>query len=199
MTLERLLVYDKKFNVFMDVSGREYTKPKATMTRDEQRKPKLHLQKMATSSVFTVLPSAHNTQLDDERHLVNKLGAICMESTSDADSADPRLIIGACYSMRSTLQRLMPDRSTVDGFHWDTNKWRLIYHQSATGWKFVAVVTCASEKTGGMDHTHVAMYYEQIFVPAVINSPLYYREINTRDKIVVTEGLARSTRLFFAT
>lgn len=181
--LERLLVYDKKFNIFMDVYGREPQVMVENIGKPAHDNLKPMLQS-AKTSLFTV------TTTD---RLPQELTNLSLSTDSSPQpKLDTRLLMGACYSMRSTLQRLQPDHTVLDGFSWDTDKWRLLYYQSPTGWKFVAVVSLSSKM---VDYRHLVSFYEQLFVPAVILSPLYYR---VKGEVVVGEGLAGAIRLFFA-
>jgi hypothetical protein len=93
----------------------------------------------------------------------------------------------------------MPVGSLVDRFHFDTSKWRLLYFQSATGWRFIGVVGGAGgEKVKMVDERALIEYYEKIFVPAVIYSPVYYKSFNDLSEQGGEGGLERTTRLFFA-
>lgn len=156
MALIRFLIFDKKYRCRLDTHDQKHGTTKATAPATAQPG---HAS-TAMQSTYTVHAAIRDTP---------DISALSIQSppppkhTSSAD--DSRLIMGACYSLRSLLSKLAPHGPGA-GFSWDCPNHRLLYYHTPTGCKFVAIVS------GGGDWKRLREYYEKVFVPYICRSPL---------------------------
>jgi hypothetical protein len=139
MVLLRFLAFDRKFSCCCDVvqEGGVADEPEHLM-RPTMEQPSHPLTVSRTRSTFTVnspglpLPDLsalsitgreglENNRKDRKNRNKNKKRAGGREAT------DCRLIMGACYSLRSVLSKLSPDAASLEGFHWDCPNHRLLF------------------------------------------------------------------------
>jgi hypothetical protein len=186
MVLLRLLICDRKYNCCFDLREGVPDEPKHSV-KPQPEQTSLPLAASRTRSTFTVnspslLPDLSQLSIS---HRVDK------KASANGRPTDCRLIIGACYSLRSVLSRLSPDAS-LDGFYWDCPNYRLLYFGSPTGWKFIALLSQPCKQ----DSFKLTEYYDKVFVPLIVKSPLYYhRQVGD---VIDSEGFIQATKLFFA-
>ncbi|PJF19025.1 hypothetical protein PSACC_01157 [Paramicrosporidium saccamoebae] len=91
----------------------------------------------------------------------------------DEDSMS--LLLGLCHSLRGTLRKLAPSPSS--SFSYRTNRYRLHYYESPSGWRFVMLMggptgSCVYAGTTVTETTALKTFYAGPFVDWVVKNPM---------------------------
>lgn len=194
--LLRLLIYDRHYACRCDIHHGEADDgvEKGVSIHSPAESSSSSSQPLTISdkrSTFTVTSKPFPDM--SKLHLHDK--AVKRKGGNDHPPTDSRLIIGSCFSLRSVLSRLSLDKEGVDKFYWDCSDYRLLYYGSPTGWKFIALLSMPCR----LDCNRLVEYYEKVFVPFFVKSPLYYHSKTLSSAMINSEGFCSTSRLFFTT
>lgn len=127
------------------------------------------------------------------------------------DTESMQLIMGMCYSLRTTLGKLVPSGPTPPvAFSYRTDRYRLAYYETASGWHFVLLTGLGASSTTGSRTPSTATYggitfsleraleafFSTVFLPWVVRNPLLDPQVVDLDaetgsfKIKLTEFFA---------
>lgn len=188
MVLIRLLVFDRKYSCVVDIHKESESGLMSSKTIIPlQQQPVISQSISKTQSTFTVKSPALLPNISDL-----SLGDKALESRMMNTIADPRLVMGACYSLCSILQKLSPESTVVSGFHWDASTYRLLYFKSPTGWHFIALQSLPCKDS----IVKLAEFYERIFLPIIIKAPVYYKR--QQGERIDCPALFQASRAFFS-
>jgi hypothetical protein len=115
-----------------------------------------------------------------------------------------KLIIGACYSLKTVLSRLSPvhvDQSAplpAARFSFDAGDYHLHYYETGTGWRFVAMEEAGRGNAAISVLDTLADYYGRVFVSETILSPFTrYQGREIIGRLDERVGLVKRTEEFF--
>lgn len=128
------------------------------------------------------------------------------------DTESMQLITGMCYSLRTTLGKLVPSGPTPPvAFSYRTDRYRLAYYETASGWHFVLLTglgpnTGATSSRAPSTATYggitfsleraLEAFFTTVFLPWVVRNPLVDPQVADLDaetgsfKIKLTEFFA---------
>ena len=173
--LQRLVIYDRQYELLADISGGDdYGADKANITKGD------------LSSVLNGLT------LSDYQNRKRR------DKLQHAKQDEAKLILGACFSLKSVLGKLCPGDGFCNEFYWDCaphpSAYRLLYYRTATRLTFIAIVKQPSKATGEALRT----FYDQIYVPLIVKSPFYRLDgIYHQQQLLQAEPFRERCRIFF--
>lgn len=153
--LDRLLIFDRDWECIYDIN-------------------------LYKNSDIDIAPHLSQLKLDESSENIKRNLLSCFESPAVFQSRDedPRLLIGTIYSLGKVLMRMAEDGATNDlgcteyEIQADNDDYRLIYYETPTKLKFVALV----RQFAGQDyHNFLGKFYREIFVPYACRNPLVLR------------------------
>lgn len=80
-----------------------------------------------------------------------------------------QLVRGLCHSLRSMLGRLANGSGKADAWTYRSSKYRLVYLEVASGWKFILLMGLGM--TTNLDSI-LKTFYSTVFLEWIINNPL---------------------------
>lgn len=109
-----------------------------------------------------------------------------------------QLLMGVCYSMKVMLLRMdgtssKETHSNGWSFSFETNTYNTHYYESVTGWRFIFQSTAINKDLSSA----LSELYAKVFVPTVINGPLFSSTAMQDSTTLAPSGFPRLVVDFF--